>query len=34
MIYSNYDTESNRKIYCDLNGNELEKYATICTNID
>ena len=37
MMYSNYDkhlSQSNRKIYCDLNGNELEKYANICANID
>ena len=25
---------SNRKIYCDLNGNELEKYAWIYANIE
>ena len=32
MIYSNNDTyspETNRKIYCDLNGNKFEKYASI-----
>ena len=44
MIYSNYDIhlryihiytyESNCKIYYDLNGNELENYASIYANID
>ena len=36
MIYFNYDMhlKSNREIYCDLNGNELEKYARIYANID
>ena len=35
MIYSNYDTPgSNPKIYCNLNENELEKYASIYANID
>ena len=37
MIYSNYNIaipDSNRNIYCDLNGNELEKYANIYANID
>ena len=29
-----YTPESNRKIYCDLNGNELEKYANICAYTD
>ena len=30
-----YDcNESNHKIYYDLNGNELEKYASIYANID
>ena len=28
-----YTPESNRKIYCDLNGNELEKYANVYPNI-
>ena len=27
-------TLKQRKIYCDLNGNELEKYASIYANID
>ena len=31
MIYSNNDSKG--KIYCDLNGNELEKYASIYANI-
>ena len=26
-----YSPESNRKIYCDLNGKELEKYARLIT---
>ena len=36
MINSNYviHLESNRKIYFDLNGNELEKYASIYVKID
>ena len=29
-----YTPESNRKIYFDLNGNELEKYTSIYANID
>ena len=29
-----YTPESNRKIYCDLSGNELEKYASSYANID
>ena len=29
-----YVSESNRKIYCDLNGNELEIYASIYASID
>ena len=29
-----YKPESNGKIYCYLNGNELEKYASIYVNID
>ena len=29
-----YTPESNGKIYCYLNGNELEKYASIYVNID
>ena len=34
-IFQVWDThESNRKIYCDLNGDELEKYASIYANID
>ena len=35
MIYSNcYTPESNRKIYCDFNGNELEKYPSIFAKVD
>ena len=34
MIYSLYTPESNRRIYCDLNGIEVEKYAGIYANID
>ena len=29
-----YTPESKRKIYCDLNGNELEKYESIYATID
>ena len=29
-----YKPDSNRKIYCDLNGNELEEYASIYANIN
>ena len=29
-----YTPEYHPKIYCDLNGNELEKYASIYANID
>ena len=32
MIYSDY--QSNCKIYCDLNGNEFEKYASIYANLN
>ena len=32
MIYSNYDII--RKIYRDLNGNELEKYVSMYANKD
>ena len=40
MINSNYDIHLRAnvrfkcKIYCDLNGNKLEKYASIYVNID
>ena len=36
MIYSNYDIhlKATLKISCDLNGNELEKYASIYETID
>ena len=35
MIYSNcYTPESNRKIYCDFNRNELEKYPSIFAKVD
>ena len=33
-IYISNCNESNCKIYYDLNGNELENYATIYANID
>ena len=29
-----YTPEGNRKIYCDLDGNQLEKYASIYANLD
>ena len=36
MIYSNYDRHlrAKPKGYCDLNGNKLEKYASIYANLD